>query len=130
MIVFTSLFCWVASADFIDSFKDYRTYYLVEPISPQGTKLMILLTRGNLRRELVPSDSLPKLEIDGTPGLESDVLYSEASDPPPPQLILPDSNDKSNQGRLENWSVCEIVWEALSRVGTCRLGINSRAASG
>lgn len=121
LIVFASLFCWGVSADFIDSFKEYRTYYLVEPISPQGTKMMILLTRGNLRRELVPSDSLPeldislpKLDIDGTFGLESDVFYSEASNPPPPQLILPDSNDKSNQRRLEKLERLRNRMEALS----------------
>ncbi|MBK8200868.1 MAG: hypothetical protein IPK68_00590 [Bdellovibrionales bacterium] len=104
MIVFTSLFCWGASADFIDSFKDYRTYYLVEPIlpPPQGTELMVLLTNGKVRREGVLRESLSDLDVAGTLQFETDVVYSENSNPPPPpQLILPDKSEKSNQARLE-----------------------------
>jgi hypothetical protein len=130
-IIFVVFFSWAASADFIDSLKDYRTYYLVETIPPHVEKLMVVLTQGDMRREGVLRGVLGELNLDGPFEWESDVVYTEGhipSAPPAPQLVLPDSIEKSNLARLEKLNRLRERMEELYPGWVVQVGYSKRAS--
>lgn len=131
LIIFVVFFSWAASADFIDSLKEYRTYYLVESIPPHVEKLMVVLTQGDMRREGVLRGVLSELNLDGPFEWESDVVYTEGhipSAPPAPQLLLPDSIEKSNLARLEKLNRLRKRMEELYPGWVVQVGYSKRAS--